>query len=312
MGISRGKFFDWKKRYGKVNEHNGKVPRDNWLLAAERQAIIDYFDQHPTEGYRRLTYMMIDDNAVFASPTSVYRVLREAGRLDRWPNKASKKGTGFVQPLTPHAHWHVDVAYLNLGGTFYYLCSVLDGYSRLIVHWEIREAMKEADVECIVQRAREKFPDAKPRIISDNGPQFIAKDFKEFVRVSGMSHVRITPGYPQSNGKIERYHRTIKSGAIRAAAPTTLAEARSVVERFVAHYNDKRLHSALGYVAPRDYLDGLAPKIQAERDRKLDDARAVRAKRRAAERAEVEATARQYGATKIIHSEPSPAVLAVQ
>ncbi len=71
--------------------------------------------------------------------------------------------------------------------------------------------MTESDVEIILQRAREKFPDAKPRIISDNGPQFIAKDFKEFIRISGMTHVNTSPYYPQSNGKLERYHRSIKS-----------------------------------------------------------------------------------------------------
>ena len=312
VGIARAKFFAWKKRYGKVNAHNGKVPRDNWLLAAERQAIIDYFDQHSTEGYRRLTYMMIDDNVVFASPASVYRVLRGAGRLDRWNKTRSKKGQGFTQPLKPHDHWHVDVAYLNLGGTFYYLCSVLDGYSRLIVHWEIREAMKEADVECIIQRAREKFPDAKPRIISDNGPQFIAKDFKEFIRVSGMTHVRLAPFYPQSNGKIERYHRTIKSGSIRTAAPATLDEARGVVERFVAYYNDKRLHSALGYIAPRDYLEGRAEQIQQERDRKLELARAERAGRREAEQRALEAAAREHGAALILPFELPRAASAAQ
>ena len=96
---------------------------------------------------------------------------------------------------------------------------VLDGFSRYIVHWEIREAMKESDVEIILQRAREKFPDANPRIISDNGPQFIAKDFKEFIKVSGMKHVKTSPYYPQSNGKLERYHRTIKSTCIRANTP---------------------------------------------------------------------------------------------
>jgi transposase InsO family protein len=84
-----------------------------------------------------------------------------------------------VQPLKPHEHWHVDVSYLNIAGTFYYLCSLLDGQSRFTVHWEIREAMTEADVEQIIQRAREKYPGVTPRIISDNGPQFIARDFKE-------------------------------------------------------------------------------------------------------------------------------------
>ena len=110
----------------------------------------------------------------------------------------------FVQPLRAHQHWHTDISYLNLGGTFYYLCSFLDGASRAVVHWEIRESMTEADVECILERAKERYPDARPRIISDNGPQYIAKDFKAFIRISGMTHVRTAPYYPQSNGKIER------------------------------------------------------------------------------------------------------------
>jgi transposase InsO family protein len=90
----------------------------------------------------------------------------------------------------------IDIAYLNVAGTFYYLCSILDGASRAIVHWDIREAMTEMDVEIVIQRSRERFPDAKPRMISDNGPQFIAKDFKEFIRVAGMTHVRTAPYYP--------------------------------------------------------------------------------------------------------------------
>src|SRR6185436_4990243 len=95
--------------------------------------------------------------------TSASVIVFGAGLLDRWNRKPSKKGTGFVQPLRPHEHWHIDVAYLNLGGTFYYLCSILDGASRAIVHWEIREAMTEADVECILLRAREKHPSESPR-----------------------------------------------------------------------------------------------------------------------------------------------------
>lgn len=233
------------------------------------------------EGYRRLAFMMIDQDVVAASPSSVYRVLAGAGVLDRWNRRPTKKGTGFIQPLRPHEHWHIDIAYLNLGGTFYYLCSVLDGASRSIVHWEIREAMTESDVETILERAREKFPGERPRIISDNGPQFIAKDFKEFIRLTGMTHVRTSPYYPQSNGKIERWHKTIKGDAIRPGQPGTLDEARALVARFVAHYNDVRLHSAIGYVTPADFLAGRRAVILAERDRKLDAAREARRARRA-------------------------------
>jgi putative transposase len=280
LGVAAGKYYSWRQRYGKVNEHNGKVPRDHWLEDWEKQAIIEYHERFPLEGYRRLTFMMLDDDIAAASPSSVYRVLRGAGLLNRWNPKPSRKGTGFTQPNAPHAHWHIDIAYLNLSSTFYYLCSILDGYSRSVVHWEIRESMREDDVEIIVQRAREHYPDARPRIISDNGPQFIARDFKEFIRISGMTHVRTAPYYPQSNGKIERWHKTLKQTTIRPKAPGTLEEARRVVTEFVEHYNTVRLHSAIGYVTPADKLAGREREIWQERDRKLEAAREARRQRR--------------------------------
>ena len=170
--------------------------------------------------------MMLDADIVAVSPASVWRVLSRAGLLRKWNQKPSKKGTGFEQPPQPHQHWHIDVSYINIAGTFYYLCSVLDGFSRFIVHWDLRESMKEADIEIILQAAKEKYPEARPRIISDNGPQFIAKDFKEFIRISGMTHVRTSPYYPQSNGKIERWHKSLKGECIRPGTPLTPEDAR--------------------------------------------------------------------------------------
>jgi putative transposase len=276
IGIYRSKFYDWRCRYGKVNEHNAWIPRDFWLQDWEKQAIITYYQAPPLEGYRRLTYMMMDDDIVAVSPSSVYRVLTEAGVLHRWNRPASRKGTGFQQPLKAHEHWHVDISYLNICGTFYYLCSILDGFSRYLVHWEIREAMTEADVEIILQRAREKFPEVRPRIISDNGPQFISRDFKEFIRISGMTHVKTSPYYPQSNGKLERYHKTIKGTCIRVQTPLSLEDARRIVADFVDHYNNQRLHSAIGYVTPKDKLEGRAKTILAQREVKLAAAREAR------------------------------------
>ncbi len=140
--------------------------------------------------------------------------------------------------------------------------------------------MTEADVEIVLQRARERFPDKQPRVISDNGPQFIARDFKQFIRISGMSHVRTSAYYPQSNGKIERWHQSLKKECIRPKCPLSLAEARTVVKDFVEYYNTKRLHSALGYVTPEDKLQGNEKRIFAERDRKLAEAREIRKQKR--------------------------------
>jgi len=282
LGLARSKFHDWKDRYGKVNEHNGRIPRDFWLEEPEKQAILNFHDRHPLDGYRRITFMMLDADVAAVSPSTVYRLLKAGGRLDRKFQQPSKKGTGFVQPLAAHQHWHVDVTYLNLGGTFYYLCSLLDGYSRFIVHWEIREQMTEQDIETIIQRGLEKHPGAKPRIISDNGPQFIAKDFKEFVRVVGITHVRTSPYYPQSNGKLERWHGSLKGEHFRSFDPKTLDEARRVVERYVTYYNQVRLHSALGYVTPADKLAGREKAIFDARDAKLEQARERRRQARQA------------------------------
>ena len=280
LELGPSKYFDWKQRYGKANEHNAKVPRDHWLTESEQRAIVDYARAHPLDGYRRLTFMMLDDDVAYASPSSVYRVLSKAGLLKPWNATPSKKGTGFVQPLTPHEHWHTDISYLNIKGTFYYLCSVLDGCSRYIVHHEIRESMKEAEVELVLQRAKEQHPAARPRLISDNGPQFIARDFKEFVRVSGMDHVRTSPYYPQSNGKLERWHGSLKAEAVRPRTPLDVDDARRVVGEFVETYNTRRLHSAIGYVTPQARLEARHEQIWQVRDRKLEAARARRAQLR--------------------------------
>jgi transposase InsO family protein len=284
LEIAPSKYYNWQKRYGKVNEHNALIPRDFWLQGWEKEAIIDFYLKHPLQGYRRLTFMMLDHDVVAVSPSSVYRVLSEAQLLRRWNTKPSKKGTGFVQPLAVHEHWHIDIAYVNLCGTFYYLCSILDGCSRYIVHWELREAMNEKDVEIILQRAREKFPQATPRIISDNGPQFIAKDFKEFIRLAGMTHVRTAPFYPQSNGKLERYHKTIKSECIRPKVALCLEEAREQIAEYIRYYNEERLHSAIGFIAPKDKLEGRDQQIFKERDSKLEAARELRKQKRLEEK----------------------------
>jgi putative transposase len=276
LGIAWSKFGRWSKRLGTPNQHNASVPRDFWLEDWEKAAIIAFRDLYPLEGYRRLTYMMLDADVVAVSPSSVYRVLKAAGKLARRWGKPSKKGTGFEQPVRPHEHWHIDLSHINICETFYFLCSILEGYSRFVIHWEIRETMKESEVETIVQRAREQFPGERPRIISDNGPQFVAKDFKEFIRICGMTHVRTSPYYPQSNGKMERWYKTLKGGCIRVKTPLSLNDARRLVTEFVEYYNTVRLHSAIAYITPMDKLAGRAEAIWAARKQKLATAAATR------------------------------------
>ncbi|WP_346660423.1 integrase core domain-containing protein [Nannocystis sp. RBIL2] len=145
------------------------------------------------------------------------------------------------------------------------------------MHWEFLDRMTEADVELILQRALEVHPGAHPRVISDNGSQFIAGDFRRFIDLAGLTHVRTSVNYPQANGKIERYHRTLDKNTIHAVTPDG---AHATIATRIDHYNNHRLHSAIGYVSPRDKLLGRETEIWAGRDRKLEAARELRRKRR--------------------------------
>jgi putative transposase len=130
----------------------------------EKEAIIQFHLKNPLEGYRRLTFMMLDADVVTVSPASVWRVMKQAGLLSRRKRRPSRKGSGFEQPLRPHQHWHIDVSYINLCGTFYYLCSVLDGFSRFLVHWDLRESMRETDAEVILDAPRKSTRKRSPAL----------------------------------------------------------------------------------------------------------------------------------------------------
>jgi putative transposase len=171
---------------------------------------------------------------------------------------------------------------INISGTVYYLTSLLDSLSGFIVHWEIRESMTERNVETIVQRALEQHPNEKPWIISDNGPEFIARDFKKLIRLAGITRVCTGPHYPQSNAKLKRWHGSLKHECVRPTALNSLEEARKCILLYVDHYNNCRLHSVIGYVTPADKLAGLDEVIFAERDRKLEEAQGHRARARLA------------------------------
>jgi transposase-like protein len=222
---------------------------------------------------------MIDEDVVYASPSSVYRVLHKAGLLCRFiPVKNKSKGIGYEQPDAAHKEWHIDISYINVLGTFLFLVAIIDGYSRFIVHHELRAAMQEKDVQLVVQRALDRFLSHRPRIISDRGTQFIAKDFKNFIRYAGLSHTFTSVGYPQSNGKIERFFRTIKSNCIRRQSFLSIEDARRQINQYVWFYNQKRLHSSIGYVTPFDKLIGREKDIIQTRERKLEKARELRVK----------------------------------
>lgn len=265
---------------GKENQHNTTLPKRHWLLPWEKEAIITYAKDHYSEndyflrdGYRRLTYRMLDENIVAVSPSSVYRILEAEGLLNQWNTvKTSAKGSGFQQPEKPHEHWHTDIKYINFRGTFLFLISVMDGYSRYIVHHEVRANMAAYDVQLTMQRAKEKCPDTTPRIISDNGGQFISKDFQEFMKFLELTHIKTSVAYPQSNGKLERFHRSLGIECLQTNSFITIEDARRIIAQYIEYYNTKRLHSSLLYLTPDDVLLGRTQECVAVRENKLKQA----------------------------------------
>jgi transposase InsO family protein len=151
--------------------------------------------------------------------------------------------------------------------------AVLDGCSRYLVHRKIRERMTEADTETVLQRALEKYPRETLRIIRDKGPQFIARDFEEFIRLAGITHVRSSACYPQSDAKLEHSYGTLKQECTRPVCPESVEAARCQVAAYVDHHNYVRLHSTIGYLTPADKFNGLEAIIIAKQDRKLEKAR---------------------------------------
>lgn len=144
IGISRKKFYDWEKRLGIGNMHNGKIPKSHWLMEEEKEKIKEYARANYGQGYRRLAYMMIDGDIVYASPSSIYRVLKAAGLLGKGIKvKKMRKGRGYIQPEGPHKEWHIDISYIKIGKIWLFLIAVIDGYSRYIVSWDLRASVKD-------------------------------------------------------------------------------------------------------------------------------------------------------------------------
>lgn len=284
IGIDKSKYYSWQARLGLPNQHNHNLPKSNWLTPDELEKIKSYASKHYVDngyflrdGYRRLTYKMLDDDIVAVSPSSVYRVLSTTGLLNKWSTKkTSSKGNGFKQPDKPHKHWHTDIKYVNYRGTFFFLISVMDGYSRYIVHHELRANMTEYDVELTIQKAIDKYPKERPRIISDNGGQFISKDFQEFIKAAELTHVRTSVAYPQSNGKLERFHRSIGDECLKIKSFISIEDARRIIKNYVELYNTKRLHSALGFLTPEIFLNGNEKECFEIREAKLNKATITR------------------------------------
>lgn len=275
LGLSKARYRDWTNRAAtdRLADRPPIAPSRDGILAEERQAVIAYALAHPKEGYRRLTWQMIDADVAFLSESSVYRVLNDADLLYRWKRRTSA-GTAPAKPTRPHERWHTDLMYLRIADCWYFLVTVLDAYSRYVVHWELLATMAAAEVRLVMQAALERTG-AQPQMVTDNGAQFTAAEFKDLIRRFALEHIRIRTYHPESNGLVERFHRSTRE-ALSDETMANLSQARAIIATWVAHYNEQRLHAGLGYLTPAEFYRGNPAARIEERRMKLEKARQER------------------------------------
>jgi transposase InsO family protein len=275
LGLARSTYRTWVARAARqaLADRSPVAPALDAILPAEVTAVLDYALAHPKDGYRRLTWQMVDADVAHLSPSAVYRLLRDADLLYRW-KRAGHAGARPAPPTRVHERWHTDLMYLRVGDGWFFLVTVLDAYSRYVVHWELLATMAAADVRYVIQHALEATG-ARPKLVTDNGGQFTAGEFKDLVRRFAIEHIRIRTYHPESNGLVERFHRSTRE-ALGDGALGTFARAQTVVGEWVRAYNETRLHAGLGYLPPAEYYRGDPAARRRERQTKLEHARAER------------------------------------
>lgn len=281
LGIPRGSYYRWLKEEAWAREQK-EAPRPVQpfeALEEERQAVVKYAREHAAIRHRELAWKMIDDDAAYLSPSTVYRILREANLMHRQRGRQKRLREEEEKAQRPDEIWGTDLMYVKVNGVNYYYLAFIDEYSRYIVHWELLSSMDGSSLSLGGQAALETLPRdsagkllCQPTIRSDNGSGFISKEFHGVLEHYGLTHVRIRPHCPEENGIMERSNRTVRE-ALEGEELTSRYQAEEAIGRIIRWYNEERLHSALGYLRPLDYYRGDPAALHAARKQKLTTAR---------------------------------------
>ena len=275
--VKKSTYYDWQKASTVVLEKKVIVSAAS-VRPEEIKAVLAYRDLYPDIGYRKFTWQMVDANIAYLSESKVYDILSGHNRLAGW-NKVDNGETAKEyrhKPKHVHYHWHTDIAYVKLGGVFYFLIMMLDGYSRYLLDWELMTDMLGGSVENFVQRVKDKYPHAKPRLINDNGSQFISHDFKRLLQKLEIQQIFTRRNHPQTNGKIERLNGIVKQEALRPGQPYDFQEAWEILNKYAYEYNHQRLHAGINFLRPADMFFGRRNLVLNERREKIESARSNR------------------------------------
>jgi putative transposase len=275
LGISRSTFYDWYKRYLEEG-YEGLKPREskrrtfwNKIPDQERKMVIETALEQEDLSPRELAFHITDNQGWFISESSVYRILKEKGLITS-PAWILMAASDEFKDKTTHVHqqWQTDFTYFKIiGWGWYYLATVMDDYSRYIIGWELCRNMESDDAKRVIRQALDKTglqEDKRPRLLSDNGSCYVSNEFKKFIKDEKMGHVKGAPYHPQTQGKIERYHRTMKN-IVKLENYYFPDDLRTRIEDFVDYYNNHRYHESLKNVTPADVYFGRSEQVLTRR-----------------------------------------------
>ena len=266
LGIKPSTFYGWYNAY-KEHGFDGLTPKRpdrkhfwNKIPDHKREEVVDLALDWPDLSPREVANKIVDEKGWFVSESSVYRILKERDLITSPAYIVMSAADEFKDKTTaPNQMWQTDFTYLKvISWGWYYLSTVIDDYSRYIVHWELCKHQKQEDAERVITDAiiKSGLPlDKRPRVLSDNGPCYIARGFDQYLEDIGVKHIRGRKLHPQTQGKIERYHRTMKN-VVKLEHYYLPGELKLKIEEFVNYYNNERYHESINNLTPADVYFG--------------------------------------------------------
>jgi putative transposase len=279
LGIARSTFYRWQRRYRQQGEA-GLVDRRpepgsvwNRLRPAEQEAILVEALRQPDLSPRELACHISDHHGFAVSESTVYRILKRHGLVREVKLQGFPAGKEYrVKTTRINEQWQSDASYFFVvGWGWYYLISVLDDFSRMILAWDLMPDMTAESIGDVVERAvaftgmRNVPVEDKTRLLTDNGPGYIAKVLEDYLLMQSIRHIRCSPHHPQTNGKLERFHQTLKT-RLNVLVYTSPEALQRAMAEFIEYYNQQRYHEGIGNVAPADVYYGRREEILRRRE----------------------------------------------
>lgn len=274
LSVPRSVYYAWKARES-LEDRAGKRCRVYEVLPEERTSICEFALRYSKIGYRKLTWMMVDAQVACVGESTVYRVLSDADLLSRWKRSAASSGEYNFRPNAPNQQWHTDVMYVWVAARFYFLLNFVDAYSRYSVHHKLLMSLDGKSVATELTVALESVGEAKPRVVHDHGSEFVNRDVAAVIKAHNLIDIKTKPRHPESNGIVERFNGTVRDESDDDYGNNYL-QAEAIICKLMHHYNEERLHAALGYMTPVTWHRGQPDQVRDERARRIAAARAHR------------------------------------